>query len=181
MEPGYIYQKAENQGSMSWSWDAVLWRKKKEIEVLWDSIKFANLSPGSWCRRDPLNSPHQALDKKKSLSWLFCSHCLLLYKQELISWRLCFPLSYAPGCCFVIKMGDAGSEACSHWEPCGTGRPISVCERMSCSLGVCFGLCQPLPSVFIFLLSFLLSSAHPFRPSKFYSLLYGDPLSPAHL
>lgn len=51
-------------------------------------------------------------------------------------------------------------------SPFGTGRPISVRERMSCSLGVCFGPCRPLPSVFIFLLSFLLSSAHPFRPSK---------------
>lgn len=180
VEPGYIYQKSENQGNVSWRWDAVLWKKKeKKIAAadcrnwdLWDSIKFVNLTPGTWCRRDPLNLHHQTLDKK-SLSRRFCSCCLLLYKQEIISWRLYFPLSYASGCCFVIKMGDAGLEACSHWEPCGTGRPISVCERMSCSLGVCFGSCQPLPSVFIFLLSFLLSSAHPFRPSKFCSLSYG--------
>lgn len=39
-------------------------------------------------------------------------------------------------------------------EPIWTGQPISACYRMSCSLTVCFGWCQPLPSVFIF--SFIL-------------------------
>lgn len=39
-------------------------------------------------------------------------------------------------------------------EPIWTGQPISARYRMSCSLTVCFGWCQPLPSVFIF--SFIL-------------------------
>lgn len=49
----------------------------------------------------------------------------------------------------IKKMGDACFRGMLR-EPVGTGRPISVRNRMSCSLNVCFGRCQPLPSVFVF-------------------------------
>ena len=50
---------------------------------------------------------------------------------------------------------------------------------MSCSLGVCFGWCQPLPSVFIFPLSILSSSAHSFQ--AFQVLICKDSFQAAHL
>lgn len=41
-------------------------------------------------------------------------HCVQNISESLrILKRLRSPLSYAPGCCFIIKTGDAGSEACS--------------------------------------------------------------------
>lgn len=101
----------------------------------------------------------------------------LLYEQEGICFRLYFPLSYAPGCCFVIKKkkGDAGLEACSLWEPFGTGRPIFCLQENVLFFGCLFWLMSA-PAKHLHL-SFYPSFYHPhtlFRPFQIliYSLLH---------
>lgn len=120
---------------------------------------------------------------------------LLWHKQEWICFQLYFPLSYAAGCCFAHKKKKKNGwrrvgSMLSLGEPSGTVQPISVHKRMSCSLGVCFGSCQPLPSIFIFLFICPFIIHTPFQTFQtlshslslfFFFFLTQDSLSAAHL
>lgn len=73
----------------------------------------------------------------------------LWYEQDIFCFGLYFPLKLCTRMLFCNKKWVTQGWRHALWEPFGTSRPISVHKRMSCSLSVCFGPCQPLPSIFI--------------------------------
>lgn len=83
----------------------------------------------------------------------------------LITFKWHFFQSYAPGCRVCNINGWRMIRGMFCCRPIGTSRPASVHKRMCCSLGVCVGWCQALPSSFIF----LLSPKYSFKPSRFSS------------
>lgn len=79
------------------------------------------------------------------------SECPVIIWTRQNLFKAAFPLKLCTRMLFCNKKWVTQGRRHAFWEPFGTGRPFSVHKRMSCSLAVCFGSCQPLPSIFIFL------------------------------
>lgn len=138
-----------------------------EMEIFRALVKFVNQILGPWCCKELVSS------------WWFCVKFCTQNKTESpgvrrtwFCFRLYFSLSCAPGCCFVIKNGwrrVGGMLSESPLEQAGPFLSTRECPVLWLFVLAHVSPCQASSSFF---LSFLLSSTHPFRPSKFSSSLF---------
>lgn len=144
-----------------------------KMEILRALVKFVNQILRTYCckKKQKKTGPVTAV-LCVGLHTKIRVNVLLLYEQDRICLRLHFPLSYAPGCCFVIKNGwrrVGGMLSESPLEQAGPFLSTRECPVLWLFVLAHVSPCQASSSFF---LSFLLSSTHPFRPSKFSSALF---------
>lgn len=152
----HITSKTKNQGNMSCGLLGYNTPADHKMEILRALVKFVNQILKTFvCRFAHKNK----------------SECPVIIWTRQNLFKAAFPLKLCTRMLFCNKKWVTQGRRHAFWEPFGTGRPFSVHKRMSCSLFVLAHV-SPCQASSSFFLSFLLSSTHPFRPSKFSSALF---------